>query len=185
MKHFNKLLLAAALLLSGVGAAHAAEVYVPKDIGSAGVFTNTWTFSTTPTGASDDPFAKPGAAGAGFDDYFDFNVPDSQTIFFNVYSSLTSGSPGVSFTGVQLLQYGGLVLGEYDAANPSYVRGGGLTLTSGTYAFEVVGTYLVAGGTYGGQLSNTSPVPEPSAVLMLLMGLAVMAGAARLRKNQS
>jgi len=57
-------------------------------------------------------------------------------------------------------------------------------LDSGVYGLFVAGTYLVNGGAYGGQIfgSPLAAVPEPATVLMLLAGLALVAGAARRRR---
>jgi hypothetical protein len=191
MKHFKKILLAAALAVCGVTSAQATDVgftYVPMDSGSPGQFTNTWSFSDMPSGAKDDPFAGPHTAGTAFDDFFEFNVPDSENISFNAVSVALGTSPGVSFLGGG---YGLYVLADgssitlQNATNALSMSGGAWTLSSGTYVLEIAGAYATTGGIFAGQIVGTPAVPEPSSWLMLLAGLATVTGVASRRKNKA
>lgn len=186
MKRISKLFFALALTISGLTSAYADDpvlrvsTYVPMDAGAPGVFTDTWTLPVTSTGL----------AGTGFDDGYAFNVVDSA--YINV--SLSSLLSGVNFTG----DGGGIALYYYAdytnnaaqfytqlATSTTSLTAGSFLLTSGTYVLEVAGTYTVDGGSYAGKIFSTlSPVPEPSAVLMLLLGLATVAGAMRLRQRR-
>lgn len=177
MKFFKQLIVTVALAMSAV-VAHA-DTYVPKDIGSPGVYTNTWTFNDIGTQAH--------VAGADFEDYYVFNVPDAQNITVSVISLLLGGTPGVSFTG------GGFVLFTYsdfdivaavDATQSTYVSGGSWVLGSGTYGLYVAGTYLANGASYAGQILGTPlAVPEPSSIMLLLSGMALLGGVAQRRRR--
>lgn len=187
MKFFKQLIATAALAMCGV-VAHA-DTFVPMDTGAPGVFTDTWTFNDLGT--------TPHTAGSLFEDIYIFNVPDAQSISVSLVSLLTPFSPtkpdtsfmpGVSFTGggFVIFTYGeGDTVAYTDATHSSWVGGGSWLLTSGTYGLYVVGTYLVDGGSYAGQIYGAplAAVPEPSAVLMLLAGMALLAGAAQRRRR--
>ncbi|HEX7982999.1 MAG TPA: FxDxF family PEP-CTERM protein [Duganella sp.] len=178
MKFFKQLIVAATLALCGA-AAHA-DIYIPKDIGPPGVFSNTWTFS----GSNDTAHV----AGTDFADIFLFNVPDAQNITVSLTSFLQVGSPGVSFAGPD----SGFIIFDYADKIPLYgiagtnvgsLTGAPLLLNSGTYGLYVAGTYLLNGGAYGGQIFGAplAAVPESSTVLMLLAGMVLIAGVARRR----
>lgn len=179
MKFLKQLIVAATLALCGA-AAHA-DIFIPKDIGPPGVFSNTWTFA----GANDTAHV----AGTSFADIFLFNVPDAQNISVSITSLLQVGSPGVSFAGPD----SGFAIFDYsdkttlygvDGTNVGSVTGAPLFLNSGTYGLFVAGTYLVNGGAYGGQIygAPVAAVPEASTVLMLLVGMVFVTGAARRRR---
>lgn len=179
MKFFKQLIVAATLVLSGA-AAHA-DIFISKDIGPPGVFSNTWTFA----GSNDTAHV----AGAGFTDTFLFNVPDAQDISVSLTSLLQVGSPGVSFAGANsgfaIFNYSDkAILYGIDGTNVGSVIGAPLLLNSGTYGLFVAGTYLVNGGAYGGQIFGAplAAVPEPSAVLMLLLGMVLVGGVVKRRR---
>lgn len=196
MKHFKQLLLAAAVALIGTTSAHATTTtgiaYVPMDAGSPGVFTTSWSFSDQPDGAADDPFKGTHAVGTHFDDLFIFNVPDQETITFDVKAVKQGATFGVNFVdsgngGYALYQYAdGTLLGLGGPTNTHAIIGGSWTLGSGTYALEIAGVYAVKGGIYAGEIDGVpTPVPEPTSALMMLAGLAGLAGIARLRRNKA
>lgn len=179
MKFFKQLIVAATLALCGA-AAHA-DIFINKDIGPPGVFSNTWTFA----GANDTAHV----AGTDFTDTFLFNVPDAQNISVSLTSLLQVGSPGVSFAGANsgfvIFDYGDkTALYGIGGTNVGSVTGAPLLLNSGTYGLFVAGTYLVNGGAYGGQIFGAplAAVPEPSTMLLLVAGMVFVAGAARRRR---
>lgn len=177
MKFFRQLIVTVALVMCGA-AAHA-DIYVPKDAGAPGVFSNTWTFDDSGTGLHE--------AGAVFNDIFIFNVPDAQKISVSLSDLFKTSASDVSFLGggFVIFTYGeGTQLFGADAATQSTVSGGPWLLDSGTYGLWVAGTYLVNDASYGGQILGTplTAVPEPSTVLLLLAGLALVAAAARRRR---
>lgn len=171
MKFINQLFFWA--LLAVCGAAQADTNYVPMDPGAPGLFTNTWTYNSVP-----------GAHGV-FDEVFSFNVPDTE----NISIAAIANSAGVSFIG------GGLALFEFGSGNllavqlasaAGAVYGGSWTLSSGTYAFEFIGTYLVDNASYTATVTGMpAAVPEPSSVLLLLAGLAMLAAIARVRSSKN
>ena len=57
------------------------------------------------------------------------------------------------------------------------------SLAAGTYVFQIEGTLLSGGGSYGGEV-NLSPVPLGSSLGALLLGLATLSGGLFLRKHQ-
>lgn len=178
MKFFKQLVVAITLALCGA-AAHA-DIFINKDIGPPGVFSNTWTFA----GSNDTAHV----AGTDFADIFLFNVPDAQNITVSLTSLLQVGSPGVSFAGPDsgfiIFDYGDKIpLYGINGSNVGSLTGAPLLLNSGTYGLYVAGTYLLNGGAYGGQIFGAplAAVPESSTVLMLLAGMVLIAGAVRRR----
>ena len=182
MNSLNKSLLAAALAIGCTAGAHADNFYVPADAGNApGVTTLTWSFAD---------MANAGVshlAGAAFDDFFIFNVPDSESISFEV----DAVAKGVNFKqsggGYSVFGLATNNLIDLQAATKKYVlTGGSYDLTSGVYVLEVAGQYSKFNGYYAGQITGiAAAVPEPSTVLMLLAGLAGVAGVARRRNKQA
>jgi hypothetical protein len=178
MKFFKQLIVTVALAMSAF-AAHA-DTFVGKDIGVPGDFNNTWTF----LGSNDTAHA----AGDQFNDFFIFNVPDTQYISVTLTSLLRGKSDGVSFLDGGFLIYtysDGDVVAAVDASLSNTVTGGAWLLGSGTYGLYVAGSYLLNGGNYGGQILGTpvTAVPEPSSILMLLAGMALVAGVAQRRRR--
>jgi hypothetical protein len=179
MKFFKQLIVTVALVMCGA-VAHA-DNYIPKDLGSPGVFSNTWTF----LGVADTAHV----AGESFEDYYLFNVPDAQNISVSLTSLLQAGKSGVSFLGADsgfiLFSYSdGTPLHGVDGTSAASLTGGSWLLGSGTYGLYVAGTYLLNGGSYAGQILGTplAAVPEPSTLLMLLAGIALVGGVARRRR---
>jgi len=178
MKFFKQLIVTVALAMSAF-AAHA-DTFVGKDIGVPGDFDNTWTF----LGVNDTAHA----AGKQFNDFFIFNVPDTQYISVTLTSLLRGKSDGVSFLDGGFLIYtysDGDVMAAVDATQSNTVTGGAWLLGSGTYGLYVAGSYALNGGNYGGQILGTplTAVPEPSSILMLLAGMALIAGVAQRRRR--
>jgi len=177
MKFFRQLIVTVALVMCGA-AAHA-DIYIPKDFGAPGVFSNTWSFDDSSTGAH--------VAGADFNDIFYFNVPDAQNISFSLSDLFKTSSSDISFLGGGFILFtysDGTLLDAADATHKSTLSGGPWLLDSGTYGLYVAGTYLVTGASYGGQILGTplAAVPEPATVLLLLAGMALVAVAARRRR---
>ncbi len=178
MKFFKQLIVTVALAVSAF-AAHA-DTFVNKDIGAPGNFNNTWTF----LGVNDTAHV----AGQQFNDFFIFNVPDTQYISVTLTSLLQGTSNSASFLNGGFLLYtysDGDVVAAVDATKSNTVTGGAWLLGSGTYGLYVAGSYLLNGGNYGGQILGTplTAVPEPSSILMLLAGMALVAGVAQRRRR--
>jgi len=175
MKLLKTLAFTAVLAASGVCNAQTYGTYIPMDPGSPGVNTNTWTIGNPSTGSP-------------FNDYYTFNVPDTENVTFWVNAaSNQDGSPTVNFNG------GGYAL--YIAADSTVldwqpisvdtfsIQGDSWWLGSGTYTLEIAGITLSDGpGAYAGQIEGT--VPEPTEALLALTALGAMAGAGWLRKRQ-
>ena len=181
MKLFNKSLLAAALVIGCTAGAHADTFYVPADSGTApGIDILTWSFTDIANAGSH-------IAGKAFDDFFIFNVPDAESISFEV----DAVAKGVNFIksggGYGVFGYtDGNVIDQQLGTKAHVLTGGTYDLTSGVYVLEVAGQYSTYNGFYAGQITGIpTAVPEPSSVLMLLAGLAGVAGVARMRKSKT
>ena len=171
MKHFKTLAVAA--LLAATAGAHA-KTYLPMDPGAPGQFFNTWSFTSGPQ-----------TSGQSFDDFYQFNVPDTESVSF--YVGGLGNTPTVDFNG------GGYALsvvadGTLLALNPVSddvysLAGGYWALTSGVYELEVAGTFI-ADGAYSGQITG-QPLPEPADLLLAVTALGAMLGAGRLRKRKA
>ena len=57
------------------------------------------------------------------------------------------------------------------------------SLAAGTYVFQIEGTLLSGGGSYGGEV-NLSPVPLGSSLIAMLLGLATLSIGIFMRKRQ-
>lgn len=92
-----------------------------------------------------------------------FNVADAS-------SPGTTGNPGGSLiqSWSSAVSCGSGCTGTVDVITPH-------TLSAGTYDLQVRGTTETLGGSFAGVL-NTSPVPLPAAVILLLSGVGVMRG---------
>jgi len=170
MKHFKTLALAA-LLAAAAGAQ--AQTYVPMDPGAPGQFYNTWSFSSAAQ-----------SSGTAFDDYYEFNVPDSESLTF--YVGGVGSSPVVNFNGGGFALFSlsdGSLFDLHLVSDDEYsMMGGDWALTSGTYVLEVAGAFI-ADGAYAGQITG-EPLPEPADMLLAVTALGAMAGAGALRKKR-
>jgi hypothetical protein len=147
--------------------------------GQNGNFNNLWVFSTNTLGlASLDMIFLPTE-----------NISNFDVKVYNVVSSTcnpNSGSAGGACAGVTL----GSLITDGTTAPGFAVVSEGIALGAGTYAFDVTGTIsdLVAGqpASYVGnlQVSPVSPIPEPSSLAFMSIGLLVL-GAYKLKQNAS
>ena len=193
MKAFKSLAAAAALTLVGTTSAFAYQTYVPMDAGLPGVFDNTWTLSNS----TSNPDFGGGKAGTTFDDFFTFNVPDTESISFSVTADHSSTSPwGVSFLSSKsvggwalFVLADGTLLGTENAKIPRTIDSdGSFLLTSGTYVLEIAGKYAINNGTYSGYIDGipqVTSVPEPATWALLLAGTGIVGGIARRRAGRA
>ncbi len=173
MNHLKKLALVAALSLFGLSAAHAAAVFVPADPGQPGQTDLIWDLGNATFGNH--------AKGSTFDDFFTFNVPDSESVEFTAQSV----GPGVKFEGFALyITADGTLLDLDILPTPALsLSGGPWSLTSGTYTLELAGVFTKRNGTYTGFIDGTPAVPEPANWALMLAGLGAMGTLARRRAN--
>jgi hypothetical protein len=169
-----------------------------KDITTQAVYFDSLSFGDglDTSGMFGDAFAKKGAS---FDDVFLFFSPpvDSQ-ISFDATADYLKGKPSVNFTG---MDFGVFNFSNYDAqgnllgvnvsslaTDQSYLTkfslGGESAdfLGSGIYFVEVKGFTKLAGGGFSGNI-NTTAIPEPGSLSLLLAGLGLIATLVRRRKR--
>ena len=183
MKALKSLAAAVALALVGSSSAFAFnETFLPTDPGIPGVSNLSWTIDNTVfTG---------GAAGTTFDDFYVFNVPDTEIISFGV-DAVRNGGPQFQTSFLTAGATGGWALWDYAdqtvlqsqlATQPFSVDSNGTyKLTSGTYVLELAGQYLVKNGAYNGYIAGVQAVPEPATWTLLLAGTGIVGGIARRR----
>lgn len=189
-------LLAACAAVALAGPAFAGTTH---DIATQDVFFNPLAFTDglNTAGTFGVTFDGKGA----FDEVFTFFAPPtSSQIQFDGSADYVDGKATVSFTSFEFGVFNGL---DYDgqtgdviganvttlAMDQSYLTKfafGGQSadfLGSGVYYFEVKGTSLAVGSGFGGHI-NTTAIPEPTNVALLLAGLGLLGGLAR-RRNQA
>jgi hypothetical protein len=188
MKLFKTLALAAALALAGLSSAHAAvesgvTFLTDTESGDPGDLTKLFYFDDTALFDSNSDIGglETRTAGDTFDDYFIFNIPDDAFISFTALADLATGL-GISFTQFDLVASGFGDVPDFTtgATTGLFVTGGGVELTSGTYALELQGTFLLDGGDYYGVLV-AAPVPEPTHWALMLAGIGALGVIARRR----
>lgn len=136
--------------------------------------------------AFDNNFSRT-LAGDTFADRFNFTLGGTGNVRFTATSTAAGSNNSLDLTG----------FGIFDAASNLVVAPGKLAflnddgvfdkwtlsasnLAAGSYYFQVSGTMLAPGGSFGANGTITvSPVPEPAMPAMLLGGLAMLAFTAR------
>ncbi|GAB7126202.1 hypothetical protein JCM19000A_07090 [Silvimonas sp. JCM 19000] len=185
MTRFKTLALSV-LAAASFGAASAAHAVVetnvfflpPSTVDTPGDTDLSWDFSNDVAGGGDR------LKGDTFDDLFIFNVPDTREISFTAWADAL---------GIKFDNY--LYVGPWgDGTSPTFgsgssvgffINGGDVTLDSGTYYFELTGTYLKTGATYSGILAAIQPVPEPETWALMAMGGIGAWAASRRRRAAS
>ncbi|VAW45109.1 hypothetical protein MNBD_GAMMA03-2048 [hydrothermal vent metagenome] len=135
------------------------------------------------TNGSVDTDTQAGLAGA-FIDVFSFSLTEES--FFNALA--TSSIASISeFTGISLAGYNGTT---YDIAGIFSVAeltessvGSPVSLDAGSYILSISG--VASADSTGYTLSTVSPVPEPSAIALMLGGLGLVGFMAARRRNQN
>ena len=185
----------AAVALAG-GLAAPAFADASKDIVTQDVFFDSLSF-----GDGLDTFGQFGnsfAATGAFDEVFlFFSPPIASQVAFDGSADYAGTKATVSFTGFDFgvlnqenFDQDGNFLGVNVSSLPldqsyrtKFAFGGESAdfVGSGIYYIEVTGTALVAGGGFSGDI-NTTPIPEPGNLALLLAGLGLVGTLARRRK---
>ena len=194
MKSFKLLALAATFGLGSVTAAHAAVVnnsFVLQNAlaGVQGEYNSQFDISDVGNDAFTETPVTHVANDTFIDDYY-FNLPESSGIDFDVAAAFSptaevSFSSAILYTATGDFQYSFGTM----SFSPTAISASDLSLTSGEYALEIIGTTLVDGGSYSGLLNGipgdfvppTSAVPEPVDAALMLAGLGILAGVVRRR----
>ena len=192
MNSIQQIALAATLCIAG--AAHADTVVnsfvVQNDwAGVQGEYNSQFTIADVGKDSFTETPVTHVAGDTFVDDYY-FNLPESSGVGFSIAAGSASDA-GVSFASAILYTATGSYTYSFATTSftPTAISGSGLSLTSGEYALEVIGTTLVDGGTYAGVLDgvpgdfvgSAPAVPEPAEAAMLLAGAAMVAGGLRRR----
>ncbi len=191
----RKTLIVAAALAAGLAAPAFADA--SKDIVTQDVFFNTLSFSDglNTVGQFGNSFAATGT----FDEVFlFFSPPVASQIAFDGSADYAKNKATVSFTGFDFgvlnqenFDDNGNFLGVNVSSLPldqsyrtKFAFGGESAdfLGSGIYYIEVRGTALVAGGGFSGDI-NTTAIPEPGSLALMLAGLGLVGTLARRRKQ--
>jgi hypothetical protein len=128
-------------------------------------------------------FNSIGTVGSSFSDYLALSVLGNRDLVGSV-SATSTGK--IAFTAFDLVASDLSVLsfGTLTSAGPRLAFGGLESLASaGSYFIHIAGTSTGTAG-YNGTLSLVSPVPEPEAGAMMLVGLGLMGFVARRRKSK-
>ncbi len=140
------------------------------------------------------------AAGTRIDDYFLYlSPPVSSQTDFEAFADVDGNfAQTFKLTGFDFGVFGGFAVDDngyfagYDfeplATDQAFLTRSGTALggesadfvDSGIYYIEIEGTIEEDGGGFSGEI-NTTPIPEPSSLLLLLAGLGVMGTLARRR----
>ena len=123
------------------------------------------------TGRSIDTFA----------DTFHFTVGFREE---DVQFYATSGNQ-VRFTGWTLKAADGSLVDSAAGLKLNSVNGGVFDLAAGSYALELDGRFLKAGGRYAGVIAGVNAIPEPAPMALMGAGLAVVGLAARRRARRA
>lgn len=204
--NFSRTVLAAVVLLGTAHAALAANVTSKQvNLGALGTPASSLSFGNSFSVASGLVSSASGNSFASTDTFYDtytFTVPAAG---FNSFTASLDLGDLLSISNLSSRLYTGtpVAAGTVFGSNPSLLKpwssaqsnatdvasGSGLfnmisvpALAAGTYTLEVRGQVVgTAGGAYAGVL-NVAAVPEPSAYLMLGLGLGLMA--LRIRRTQ-
>ncbi len=191
----RKILIAAVALAAGLAAPAFADA--THDIATQDVFFESLTFGNglNTSGKFGNSFAGTGT----FDEVFRFFAPPTLSqIEFDGFADYPDGQASVSITG---FDFGVFNYENYDAngnflgvnvtslaLDKSFLvpfAFGGQSkdfLGSGIYYVEVTGTALVAGGGFSGHI-NTTAIPEPGSLALMLAGLGLVGTLVRRSKQ--